>query len=116
MGVIFYVLELSIINALVVFRQTGHADITHRDFREQLWNQLRARAEATVLRQAAEAAAPVPAALQQSHLIRKMTSQRRCAECYRQGKKDSKTSYECTACNTPLHADCFFPFHENLID
>jgi len=43
MGIIFYVLELSIINALVVFRQLGHEDLRHLDFRKQLITQLAAR-------------------------------------------------------------------------
>lgn len=114
MGVLFYVLELSIINALVIFRQFGHPKVTHLAFREKLLQELVERAQRRPARQAAAPFQEVPANLQQAHIIVKLDAQQRCAYCYSLGKKDSKTSYGCATCKEGLHAACFLERHENF--
>jgi len=111
MGIIFYVLELSIINALVVFRQLGHEDLRHLDFRKQLITQLAARAKVAARQNSAPEPEPVPEHLREAHIIVRLPSQRRCVHCFQTDGRSCKTSYGCATCGKALHADCFFAFH-----
>jgi hypothetical protein len=114
MGVVFYVLELSIINALVLFRQTGHPGVSHKSFREQLVDQLVARSGGASKRHSVSEPEELPERLSKAHIIKKTDRRGRCSHCVAQGIPDAKAHYKCGTCGVPLHTDCFYDYHVYL--
>jgi hypothetical protein len=48
------------------------------------------------------------------HVIFRAEHHLRCHYCYSK-KISSTTPYSCISCNIPLHADCFYEFHKDLL-
>jgi len=119
MGVVFYIIDISIINALVCFRQLCNSDVDQGRFRIDLMNELARPAEVSVKtptkRKRVDVKSPVaPSALLPGpHLIRRIGGDHpvSCAQCTKVGKPRKRTLYDCVTCDHFLHPDCFLEWH-----
>lgn len=120
MCVIYYVLEMSVLNSLVIWRQrVGQPQLSHLAFRDTLIDSLLGRSSAY-----AGALLPPPAKRQrldanrlparrltkEPHLIAS-GQKRNCKWCYAVSKTQSSAVYECVTCGVPLHPKCFQAYH-----
>jgi len=119
MGVIFYIIDISIINALICYRQLDHPGMSQADFRIELRRQLvmrgghPPRSPRKRVRLSFDGPRPAIMFSQGPHLVMKNeeTTGRRCRECSRQGG-DSKSLFYCKTCLFYLHPECFAAWHD----
>lgn len=120
MCMIYYILELSIINSLIIYRAHRHSSITHLDFRKKLILQLFGRNMCTGGEPQAKRIRiskdqlPEVRLTHGGHLVTRHPKPEgaMCKLCYMQKAKSTRSRYWCSLCQVPLHPDtCFYEYH-----
>jgi len=124
MCLIYYILELSIMNSLILFRKTL-GDISHAKFRERLILELAGQAigisalSPPARRTRFNEEKDLDRLNHGGHMPTYADKKRNCVFCWAHDKKESKSTFKCKDCDVYLHIakdkcgrECFRLFYE----
>ena len=119
--VFFHLLDLSILNANILYNQTANNNMSQLDFCVAVVSSLLTGHSPRAVNRHYAPTTELPMRLSERPFIERIPSETahggrpRCKLCTSRGKNRSQTKYRCKICKTPLHCEpCFEIYHTVL--